>query len=363
MDSPIARSPELWHLFTNCLLMADHKPYRAIFAGKEEEFGAGSFLTGRFALADRLGCSPSTAWGRLLKLQSLGMLALKSDNKRTLVSICKWESYQGASDISPTPSRQPADNNPTLPKEPKKERMEELGIPLTGEKPAASKSRKKLEDSSSPTHQLLGFFAEEFKRRTGEEHPPFNWGRDGKIAKRMLAVYPIEKMKHLIVAMWDSPDPFIQSAGKTVGLLASVLPKLLAGSQASAQEPVASKRTPEEEALYLKRLDWEDEARNTLEISPPGVSLRGEALWPDPDKRAYAVEFYRKRGEEPWWFKPEERAPTGKETPANGIVGTGADDGKLFGDDMPDFFDAAGKPHWYDKDAEAKHNGVLSHGN
>ena len=103
-------------------------------------------------------------------------------------------------------------------------------IPPSGEKPAASRPRRKLSDSSAPTHQLLGFFAEEFERRTGEKYPKANWSKDGSLAKGLLEQYQLEKLKDLIVAMWESDDTFIRGAGKTLGLFNSQIPKLLSAA-------------------------------------------------------------------------------------------------------------------------------------
>jgi len=113
MDCIVFDNPGLWQLWTYCLMTADHEPFRAMFRGEEREFKAGSFFTGRLALADALRAKPSTIWGRLQKLQELEMLTLESDNKRTAVTICKWAEYQyradGSSTAAPTSSRQPSD--------------------------------------------------------------------------------------------------------------------------------------------------------------------------------------------------------------------------------------------------------------
>lgn len=237
MDSPVFKSPELWHLFSYCLMMADHEPYRAIFGGKQVDFPSGTFITGRFVLAERLGLSPSTVRNRLVKCRDYGLVDTKSDNKRTVVTICNWERYQANGFPEWTGERttkgQQKDNQRTLPKEPKTPITEEAP---SGEKPAASRPHRKLSESPNEAQRFMGFFDEEFERRTGEKAPPRNFGKDTKIAKELLAVYGFERCCELARAMWDSTDDFIVKAGKTLGTFKVVLPKLLQPSRV-VEEP------------------------------------------------------------------------------------------------------------------------------
>lgn len=94
-------------------------------------------------------------------------------------------------------------------------------------KTAPKRDKKRSTEANSPTHRFLLRFDEEFSRRTGETAPPRDWAKDGAIAKRLLAVYPEEKLAALVAAMWDSDDEFVRGAGKTVGLFSKVIPKLL----------------------------------------------------------------------------------------------------------------------------------------
>lgn len=89
----------------------------------------GEFVTGRESGAKKCRMRPSTFWEKLLKLQQMGNISLKSNNKFTIVSICNWPTYNGDEyeirqqpDNGPTTARQQPDNGPTQ----EKKNIEEL---------------------------------------------------------------------------------------------------------------------------------------------------------------------------------------------------------------------------------------------
>ena len=90
------KKPELLQLFIYCLLKANHEPERIIFNNKEIPILRGSFVAGRFSMADDLGCKGITLYKRLQKLKSLNFLTLNSNNKFTIVTIINYELYQSA---------------------------------------------------------------------------------------------------------------------------------------------------------------------------------------------------------------------------------------------------------------------------
>lgn len=55
----------------------------------------GQFITGRFKGAEELEMNPSTFYKYLKSLEKLSMITLNSDNKKTVVTVEKWEKYQG----------------------------------------------------------------------------------------------------------------------------------------------------------------------------------------------------------------------------------------------------------------------------
>ncbi|MEN6550177.1 MAG: hypothetical protein ABFE07_29385 [Armatimonadia bacterium] len=117
-DSAVFMDAGLWHLWSYCLMEATHRPIKRIFHGKETVINPGQFTTGRLQLAFVLGGKPTTIWSRLLKLSGLGMVTLDSDNHFTIVTICKWETYQSNEKSVSTTGRQPIDNGSTTDRQP-----------------------------------------------------------------------------------------------------------------------------------------------------------------------------------------------------------------------------------------------------
>lgn len=59
------------------------------------ELQPGQFATGREAASSDLGISGSAWYRGMQRLQELGSITIKANNRFTIVSIVKWESYQG----------------------------------------------------------------------------------------------------------------------------------------------------------------------------------------------------------------------------------------------------------------------------
>ena len=94
LDNPIFYKPELWQIFSYCLLRAGHEESRIIFNGKEVILAPGSFVTGRVSMAKDLKQNPMTTYKRLKVLENLKILNIKSNNKFSIVTIENWELYQ-----------------------------------------------------------------------------------------------------------------------------------------------------------------------------------------------------------------------------------------------------------------------------
>jgi len=207
--------------------MASHKPYRALFGGKQVDLPAGTFITGRFILAERFGVPPSTAWSRLTMCRGYGLLDTKSDNKRTVITICNWARYQPDSEVipttKPTTNRQPIDNQSTLSKEYKNGSTQD--VPTVPAAVAAPKPpARKLSESKSPCHQIVAQFGKRFEAASG--YPYRVTAKDFGIVAAALKTYPGEKLARLLDAYWDSKDEWILKATRSVGAWISQLNKL-----------------------------------------------------------------------------------------------------------------------------------------
>ena len=100
-EHPVFDDPWIWKVFCWCLWRANYRDGR---------MPRGAFTTGRIQAADRLRASPSSVYRALRKLESLGCITLKSNNRFTTVSICNYETYQSDDASYRTTDEQQADN-------------------------------------------------------------------------------------------------------------------------------------------------------------------------------------------------------------------------------------------------------------
>lgn len=81
LDNPTLKwDTNAFIVFTKLLLVMDYK--------------TGSYNLGRFQLAELTGLKPGTAYKTLKRLEKAEMVTLRSNNKYTTISICKWNEYQ-----------------------------------------------------------------------------------------------------------------------------------------------------------------------------------------------------------------------------------------------------------------------------
>lgn len=151
LDSQVFSDPALWHLFCWCLLKTNWKT--GWFQGVEVP--AGSFATGREAAGQSLGMSGSAWYRNIKKLEAMGVIGVKANNRFTVISVLKWSFFQNTEqqvNNERTTDEQPSNNHRTTDEqrvdtieegkkerreERKKGRREEKGFCTEPEKPAA----------------------------------------------------------------------------------------------------------------------------------------------------------------------------------------------------------------------------------
>lgn len=114
LDNPIFLKPDLYQLFSYCLLRANHCEKKILWNGKEETLEKGCFITGRKAIAADLHQNERTTYDRLKFLEKLQMISIKSNNKYSVVKVLNYCVYQGEE----LDTQQPANNQPTTNQQP-----------------------------------------------------------------------------------------------------------------------------------------------------------------------------------------------------------------------------------------------------
>lgn len=99
MDERVFANPNLWQVWTWCLMKANHteqiwSPIKTGRGYTEVEVMPGQFVFGRHTAAKELKMKPSTIWKRMLKLQNLSFLNIQSNRQYSLITICNWTYYQ-----------------------------------------------------------------------------------------------------------------------------------------------------------------------------------------------------------------------------------------------------------------------------
>ena len=171
------------HLAIYLLLRANWEDQKVIFNKQEIIIERGQLITGRNQISDSLRISPSTIRNKLFLLKKLGFLDSKSNNKFSIITICKYEDYQ---------------------------------VPINGDRTAKVTTSGQQEDSQN---EKLGQQTSLIKiEKTGQQRKIYNpktgqqeKTENPKIGHRELINNnkEINKLKHNIYVGLKTSDPFI----------------------------------------------------------------------------------------------------------------------------------------------------------
>lgn len=96
-------------LMAYCLLKAAHEDVEVPFNGTRLKIKAGQFVYGRKKASDDLRLSEQKLRTSLKKLETYGFLTSQPTNRYTVITICKWATYQDRAVVE-QPANQPATN-------------------------------------------------------------------------------------------------------------------------------------------------------------------------------------------------------------------------------------------------------------
>jgi hypothetical protein len=77
-----------------CLLKASEKGHTQCIGRQYIDLQPGEFIFGRYEAAKELNMSPSSVWWWMQWLQDDGSVDIKSNNKFSIIRICKWKEYR-----------------------------------------------------------------------------------------------------------------------------------------------------------------------------------------------------------------------------------------------------------------------------
>ena len=94
LDSIVFQDAKLFHVWCYCLLKANHKDVQTIFNGQKVFVKRGQFIWGRHKAAEQLNMPGSTAERKLKVLEELNKVSLKVNRRFTMLTVCKYNTYQ-----------------------------------------------------------------------------------------------------------------------------------------------------------------------------------------------------------------------------------------------------------------------------
>ena len=93
-DSAFANRPEFMSAWVHILMLASHKPRKAMLGNKPVTLTQGQFISGRKALAERVGVTEKQMRGILDFFEQDGMISKSSSRAGTIFTVCNYSVFQ-----------------------------------------------------------------------------------------------------------------------------------------------------------------------------------------------------------------------------------------------------------------------------
>lgn len=125
LKSPVWQNPKLFRFWAWCLMRASHEEITVLVGFQKVQLKPGQFVFGRKKAAAETGLSERTVRTCLDCLKSMENLTIKTTSKFSILTIEKWDFYQGRPDKTTTKTatkRPPSDHQATTNKNEKNEK-------------------------------------------------------------------------------------------------------------------------------------------------------------------------------------------------------------------------------------------------
>lgn len=259
MDSFVWTNPNMYKLWSLCLMKASHENRKFLFNGKEIWLNSGEFVTGRDAITFEMNrgvksehqVNSASVWRWLKKFESEQMLNIKSTTKYSVISINNWDEYQGSEqqvNIKRTTSEQQVNTNKND-KNDKNDKNNNI---------VSKKSKKRIYPDDDSNKKLAVLLFRKISQNQNIKEPDLdNWANTIRLTiesdKRAG-----KEVQDMIV--WATQDEF----WKGVVLSASSLRRNFDKMNAQKNRPPANKKIVREEKLP----DWAQGEVQEAQISP-----------------------------------------------------------------------------------------------
>jgi len=113
LDTSFYRSPNTCHLAIYLMLKANHSESKILMMGREILVKRGQLISGRNSLSKNTGLSPQEVRTCLNHLKSTSYLTIEATSAYSVITICKYEEFQGQADRKGKHSNQGVNQRPT----------------------------------------------------------------------------------------------------------------------------------------------------------------------------------------------------------------------------------------------------------
>lgn len=188
------------HLALHLLMEANHEDKKFIFNNEEILVKRGQCIVGRKILSQETGMPEGTVYDKLKILEKVGFCNIKSNNKFSIITICKYSDYQDKKEHKQQQKQQPANNQPT-----------------TKQQPANTNNNDNNDNNDNNTIVSRDYFYAAYKKAFDKDYIA-NFVKDGSIFKDLAKKIALEELKTLIDRFFASQDEFVIKAGYTTGI-------------------------------------------------------------------------------------------------------------------------------------------------
>jgi len=204
IDSQVFQNEGLWKVWTWCLMKANHKdawvPVRTGRGTTEVLVKRGQFIFGRKTAGKELKMKGTTVQYRMQKLENMRNLVTQPNTHYSIITICNYEPYQSTKRTEPTP-------NPSTIRQPSVTNNNDKNI-----KNKIGRSKKQIDPR---VKEFENYWSEIFQKEIDKPYL-FNFGKDGKLIKNLLQVYPLETLQEMTRIFFK--DEQCKRRGLTIGI-------------------------------------------------------------------------------------------------------------------------------------------------
>jgi len=173
IDSTVWKNQTIWWVWSWCLLKANHQQKEFPFNGSDIVLNKGDFITGIKIACAELKLTPQKYRTAINYLKKTKRITTKSTNQFTLISVLKWQEYQGDNkqNNKPITNQQQTDNKRiTTNKNDKKEKNDKNIADKSAKPFSFSSLLKEMKDNKNNLIPIIALYWEYNRKLSSPEN-------------------------------------------------------------------------------------------------------------------------------------------------------------------------------------------------